>query len=135
MPLVLARAHHCILDLRRSIQWAGPPYYTHLVGKANCQSVTVMQELKDELADISKACDTGPERLLDHIYKAHPPQDPSNKQPVWSPDGAKDALKTAIAHYSSDLAQNRHEVNTGTVLQEEIRKALTAKYFIFSPAC
>lgn len=71
------------------------------------------------------------------IYKTHPPQDPSDQQPVWCPDKAKDALQTAIAHYSSDLAiaHDQREVNRASVLQEEIRKALTAKYFIFSPAC
>lgn len=87
-----------------------------------------LQALKDEIAAINKAADGGPEKLLDHIYKAHPPQHPSHKLSAYSPDKVKKLLQTAITHYHPDRVQNRSDSDQRFVLCEEICKSLTAKY-------
>ena len=92
------------------------------------EACCILQELKEHLDDLKKAAESGPERLLDHVYNTHPPANPAHKQMAYSPDNVKKLLQAAISHYHPDRMHNRRDGDRTFVLCEEICKALTAKY-------
>ncbi|KAK9830352.1 hypothetical protein WJX72_011214 [[Myrmecia] bisecta] len=91
----------------------------------------ILEALKDELAAIKRAADAGTHRLIQHIYKVHPPKNPRHSQPDMSPDNMKKGLLAAITHYHPDKQRQKDHGAEWCVLAEEICKALNIKYEMF----
>ncbi|GFR50200.1 hypothetical protein Agub_g12368 [Astrephomene gubernaculifera] len=89
-----------------------------------------LEQLKEELAAVSKAAVKGSHELLRHIYRVHPPG--GGSEPVSLPpesllgDKIKDTLRRAIIAYHPDKQVTKPR--RWQVLAEEITKELTLKY-------
>ncbi|KAK9786592.1 hypothetical protein WJX73_006944 [Symbiochloris irregularis] len=89
----------------------------------------ILKELKTELEDLLFASDQGTVKLISHLYKNHPPSDPSHKEPDYSPGSMREALQTAILHYQPD--KSLQDLDKRYIFCEEAVKHLTEKYELF----
>ncbi|KAK9917678.1 hypothetical protein WJX75_007068 [Coccomyxa subellipsoidea] len=90
----------------------------------------ILETLKAELAALKKAHLEGAHKLVDLIYREHPPK----KEKAVKPDGEnmKKGLQTAILHYHPDKNSEAIFGRRWCYLCEEITKLLNDKYQYFA---
>ncbi|EIE19357.1 hypothetical protein COCSUDRAFT_58649 [Coccomyxa subellipsoidea C-169] len=88
----------------------------------------ILETLKEELRALKKAHSEGAHKLVDLIYKEHPPKKEKAVKPDVNGENMKKGLQTAILHYHPDKNAESIFGKRWCYLCEEITKLLNDKY-------